>query len=135
MSTTAPATLVTPNLYQLQGKNLHVTYSTSGIDGRAHFSYQDTHQSLSFRGDEIRTQETEIGTLVSVTLRRTVDTGSTSFSVLIPTVNLEQGHSAPLSTEGITTIHRFSVVPAFNKGQTELYSAATLRGTAQFVLF
>ena len=42
---------------------------------------------------------------------------------------------APLSTEGITTIHRFSVVPAFNKGQTELYSAATLRGTAQFVLF
>ena len=73
MSTTAPVTLVTPNLYQLQGKNLHVTYSTSGIDGRAHFSYQDTHQSLSFRGDEIRTQETEIGTLVSVTLRRTGD--------------------------------------------------------------
>lgn len=135
MSDTAPAALVKPNLYQLQGRNLHVSYSTSGIDGKAHFNYQDAHQSLSFRGDDIRTLETEIGTLVSVTLRRTIDSGSTSFSVLIPTVNLERGHSAPLSTEGITTLHRFSMIPAFNKGQTELYSSTALKGTAQFVVF
>jgi hypothetical protein len=135
MSITAPPSFVKPNLYQLQGKNLHVSYSTSGIDGKPHFSYQDTHQSLSFRGDDIRTQETEIGTLVSVTLRRTPDSGSTTFSLLVPTVKLEQGHSAPLSTEGITTLHRFSIVPAFDKGQTELYDVAPLRGTAQFVVF
>ncbi|MFO0762949.1 MAG: hypothetical protein U0359_41320 [Byssovorax sp.] len=135
MTDTTPSLQVAPNLYQLQGSNLHITYSTSGIDGKAHFTYQDAHQTLSFRGDEIRTQETEIGMLVSVSLRRTVDTGSTTFTVLIPTVRLDQGHSAPVSTEGITTIHRFSVIPAFNKGQTELYNVAGLRGTAQFVVF
>src|SRR3954464_10458841 len=108
----------TPNLYSLQGHGVHVTYSTSGIDGRPHFSYQDAHQSVSFNGDEIRTVQTEVGTLVPVSVRRTVDTGYTSFSVLIPAVNLApQSNSASIATGGITTIHRRSPVPAFNTGQ------------------
>jgi hypothetical protein len=57
-----------PNLYQLKGHGLHVTYSTSSIDGRPRLSYQDTHQMHSFVGDEIRTDPSEIGTLVTVTL-------------------------------------------------------------------
>src|SRR5262249_4278839 len=61
---------VHPNLYQLQGKHLHVSYSTSGFDGRPHFTYQDAHQNLNFAGDDIRTVQTEIGTLVTVTIRR-----------------------------------------------------------------
>src|SRR5262245_54302748 len=84
-----------PNLYQLQGEALHVTYATSGIDGLPHFSYQDAHQTLSFKGDEIRVAETEIGMLVTVSIRRTIDSGATSFTLLVPTVNVEQGGSAP----------------------------------------
>ena len=67
-----------PNLYQLSGKHLNITYSTSGIDGKPHFSYQDLQQTLNFTGDQIRSVETEIGTLVTVTIRMTVDTGGTS---------------------------------------------------------
>ena len=62
----------TPNLYQLSGKHLNITYSTTGIDGKPHFSYQDLQQTLSFTGDQIRGVVTEIGTLVSVTIRMTV---------------------------------------------------------------
>jgi hypothetical protein len=124
-----------PNLFELRGKQLHVTYSTSGIDGKATLTYQDAHQTLSFRGDEIRTVETEIGTLVSVYVSRTVDRGSTTFSILIPTINLDATRVSPVATRGITTIHKFSMIPAFNTGQTEIYSTTLLRGTARAVAF
>jgi hypothetical protein len=71
--------IIVANLYELSGKNIHITYSTSGIDGKPHFSYQDLQQTLSFSGDEIRSAETEIGTLISVTIHMTVDTGGNHF--------------------------------------------------------
>lgn len=132
---TQPISLVAPNLYQLQGGPIHVTYSTTSIDGQPHFSYQDPHQTLFFKGDDIRVTETPLGRLVTVIIRRTVDTGSTSFSVVVPAVNLEKSHSAHVNTLGITTVHRFSVIAAFNRGQTELYHTTALAGTAQFVYF
>ena len=123
-----------PNLYELNGKHLHIIYSTSSIDGRPHLTYQDAHQTLTFKGDDIRTVPTEIGKLVTVSLRRTVDSGSTSFTILVPDVTLDQTNLAHVSTEGLTTLHRFSVVPAFNNGQKELYTVTPLHGTARFVL-
>ena len=65
---------------------------------------------------------------------RTIDTGYTSFSLLIPKVNLGSA-PAQLSTYAVTTTHRFGVVAAFNKGQTESYSVVHLTGTAQAVVF
>ena len=38
---TEPSYGATPNHYDLSGKRLHVVYSTAGIDGKPHFSYQD----------------------------------------------------------------------------------------------
>ena len=32
------------------------------------------------------------------------------------------GQTIPVDTIGITTVHRFSIVPVLNAGQTELYS-------------
>jgi hypothetical protein len=83
MSTTqtqSQAALVAANMFSLAGGDLHVSYSTRGIDGKPHFSYQDPSRSLSFTGDEIRTMEGDLATVVSVTIVRTVDAGSTSFS-------------------------------------------------------
>ncbi len=126
---------ISPNLYQLSGSNLHISYSTSGIDGKPHFSYQDTQHNLSLTGDDIRAVECDLGTVVSVTIQRTIDSGSTSFSVLIPRVNLAAGESVRIRTKGIITIHRFSIVPALNHGQLDLYTVTTLRGTASHVDF
>lgn len=126
----ATAPMPSPTLYQRQGSHLHVTYATTGVDGKPHVTYQDASRTLSFVGDEVRTLSSEIGDLVSVSIHRTVDTGSTSFTLLVPHVNLGQATSAPIKTERITTIHRFSVVSARNQGQTELYSVVALTGTA-----
>jgi hypothetical protein len=115
--------------------SLNVSYSTSGFDGKPHFHYQDTHQTLNFVGDQIRTVESDAGMLVSVTLRQTVDSGSTTFSLIIPTVLLEPPAKVPIATLGITTVHRRSIVPQFNLGQMETYSVSQLEGTAEFVEF
>ena len=132
----------TANLYSLHNNviqggqfSLNVSYSTSGFDGKAHFHYQDTHQTLNFVGDQIRTVESDVGMLVSVTIRQTVDSGSTTFSLIIPSVRLQSPGKIPISTLGITTVHRFSVIPQFNLGQLETYSVSQLEGTAEFVEF
>jgi len=124
-----------PNIYHLRGAQLSITYSTGTLGSIARFEYQDATQTLIFPENEIRTATSEIGTLVTVTIRKTVDSGSTSFTLLVPTVNLEQTNQATISTVGITTLHRFSLVPSFNRGQTELYTVTALTGTAEAINF
>jgi hypothetical protein len=127
------AQFVEPNLYQLSGKHLHVTYSTTGVGGKPHFSYQDLQNTLNFSGDEIRSLKTEVGTLVSVTIRLTVDTGGTTFSILLPRVDVPGEQSVPIQTEGITTVHKFSLVPVV--GQRDFYTISPLSGSAARVFF
>ena len=126
-----PITTPAPNQYVLHGDKLHITYSTTGVDGKPHFSYQDKTQSLEFSGDQIRTVGTEIGTLVSVTTLMTVDTGSTSFSVLLPRVNLDSTLQAGIRTEGVGVQHKFSIIPEFNRGQLDVYTYTRLYGNRQ----
>lgn len=124
------------NLFHLEGHGLHIEYSTTSITGQPNLTYHDANQSVTFTGGDIQTVPTEAGTLVSVTIRKTVDTGSTSFSVLIPRTNIEPvGATIHVRTIGVTAIHRFSVVPAFNRGQLDTYATVALHGTAETVEF
>lgn len=126
---------VTPNVFQLTGSHIHITYTSSSIDGTPTMTYQDPYQGMSFHGDQIREVECDLGTLVSVTLRMTVDTGSTSLSVFIPRARIEQGTITAIHTDCVTTVHRFSAVPSFNLGQLDTYSVVPLHGTAQYAVF
>jgi hypothetical protein len=126
---------VTPNLYHLTGHHLHLTYSTSGLDGKPSMTYQDARDAKSFRGDEIRAVECDLGTLVSVTLRMTPDLGSTTLSLFIPRMRIAQGTSATVRTECVTTMHSTSIAPQFLQGQLDTYSVTNLHGTAQAVVF
>jgi hypothetical protein len=131
----ATATERTPNLFELHGDCLAVTYSTSSFQGEPLLMYQDAHRSLRFRGDDIRSVEAEIGELVSVTLATTPDLGSTTFTLLLPAVSLATADSAPVDTDGVTTIHRTSIAPSLLHGQTEIYQVCRLIGTARAVEF
>jgi hypothetical protein len=134
--TQTQAAFVAANMFTLSGGSLQVSYSTSGIDGKPHFSYQDPMRALSFTGDEIRRVECDLGTLVSVSIVRTIDAGSTSFSVMIPRVNLPAPFSnVPVQTDGVTTHHAFSIIPTFNQGQRDFYHVTALQGTAANVVF
>ena len=142
-----PAAPVQPNHFELSGgygngsSSIHVSYTThSGPatpefpQGPPRFSYQDASQSKAFSGKEIQIVDTELGQIVSVVLLLTVDSGSTTFSLLVPRVNLPAGQPTPISTDGITAIHRFSIAPALLHGQLDHYSVTPLHGTASTII-
>jgi hypothetical protein len=124
-----------PTLYQLSGDRIQITYSTSSFAGPPLFHYHDATQTREFKGKEIRTVDTELGTLVTVTLNLTPDLGSTSFTLLIPHVGLGLSDSAHIVTDGITTLHRTSIIGPALQGQTDFYTVHRLQGTAAFVVF
>jgi hypothetical protein len=122
-------------MFAVAGGGLHVSYSTSGIDGKPHLSYQDPMRALSFTGDQIRRVEGDLGAIVSVTIVNVVDAGSTTFSLLVPQVNVPPFGSVSISTEGITTHHASSIAPALNRGQRDFYHVTPMHGTASNVAF
>jgi hypothetical protein len=123
------------NVYQLSNSQLQISYATGDLGSIAGLVYQDASQTLQFDEQQLRRISTEFGDLVTVTLRMTVDTGSTTFTLVVPNVEVEVNQSIQVETLGITTIHRLSPIPAFNRGQRETYSVTNLRGTASAIPF
>ena len=125
------ANFVQPTIWILSGGGIHIRYTSAGPN----FHYQKLPQVLDFTGDGIRVVNVpDIGPLVSVTLQLTVDSGSTSFTVLLPRVNLPPPPAlpamVPVVTDGITTVHHLSLVPGFQHGQQDFYTITRLHGTA-----
>ena len=126
-----------PNQYHVQGGGISVSYYPDGFgppvedSGRLLLVYQDAHRSQSFLSDQVRTVKVDdLGMVVSVTLVESVDTGGTTFSRLVPDVQLpEQQTSVAIQTEGITTVHRVFVA-LIGHPQSETYTVTALNGTA-----
>ncbi len=132
--TPAVGAVLTPTVYyDLSGDGLKVSYVPLGEDGQAHFTLEDGTGTVSFAGAEIRTvDQTDVGRLVSVTTRRTVDSGSTTFTIFIPRVVLDAPDApAPIQVPGMFTTHRFSIIPRLNRGQLDVYSPVMLTGAAR----
>ncbi len=131
-----PVTLE-PNRYELAGPGVRVTYTTES--GRAQprptLSYQDRSRSRLFTGDEVRVRATELGTLVTVTLRAVPDLSTTTFTLVVPGVNLGPDNQAAVRTFGVTTVHRlpFLIDPA--PPQVDEYRTVRLAGTARYIAF
>jgi len=110
---------------------LQVSYSIAGPN----LHYHQGPVVQDFTGKEIRVAEVpDVGTLVSVTIHMLIDSGSTTFTVLLPRVNLPAPPAlpaaVPVTTDGVTTLHRFSTVLALQHGQQETYTVTPLQGTA-----
>lgn len=113
---------------------IHIAYSTAADGGPERLEYQDAAQTLQFTRSEIHVADSDAGTIISVTIRKTVDSGYTSFSVLIPRTNIDPNSTIPINTFGLQTLHRSSVVPALNKGQLDTCSVIALSGMGGLLL-
>jgi hypothetical protein len=114
-----------PNKWNLAGGGISVHYTTLG---GGHFHFQNGSTNLNFAGPQIRVvPNPDLGTLVSVTVHLTIDSGSTTFTVLLPVVEVDGTHPVePVHTDGITTLHR--LLPGL--GQKEFYTVTALAGSA-----
>ena len=128
---------IQPNRYVLQSQDgkTKVDYETSSFIGQPILNLTQAPGPIRhFSGSQIRAITTEIGTLVTVTTHLTVDSGSTSFSVLIPAISLASvsEHKA-FTTEAIVTAHSGPIsVPS--AGVHESYQFIPLKGEANFVI-
>ena len=52
--------------------------------------YKDRHHEVNARGKELRRVETELGTLVSITLEPDADAGELLFTLMVPRVTLRE---------------------------------------------
>lgn len=142
MTTTAPQTAPqttgasrTPNVFHLRGRAVHITYYPGGEgpltpDGPIRLVYQHSHQAKTFRTLEIAVQEVaNLGTIVTALLHATPDVGSTTISLLVPTVLLGTASSVPVHTMLITTMHS-STVAGPVEPQPDSYTVTNLSGTA-----
>ena len=131
----AAAAQVVPNQYHLQGQGISVDYLPNGIgpipkNGPLRLIYRDTVRALTFHGDEVRVvQVPDLGTVVSVTIIQSIDTGPTDFSLVVPEVVLALADSSvPIETFGVTTMHH--VLFGVMGPQRETYTVTKLSGTA-----
>ncbi len=128
---------IQPNRYVLQSQDgkTKVDYETSNLVGQPSLNLtQGPGPIRHFSGSQIRALNAEIGTLVSVTTQMTIDTGSMSFSVLIPSISLTGiSNNQKFSTDAIITSHSGpNSVPS--TGVHEKYQFIPLTGEAEFVL-
>jgi hypothetical protein len=125
-----------PNLFELAGEYTQITYSTTSITGQPQFHYQDQQRNVNAGREDVRSQDTEIGAQVSVTLEVIPDLHTLTVTLLVPRINLGGGTESPLSTLAIFTTHRTSIGgPDLVEGQLKTYEAVTLEGKASLVQF
>jgi len=125
------------NLFDLHNATLKISYSSSSLNGQPQLSYQKGATTMNFHGNQLRQKSTEIGALISVTLKNVPDLHSIVLSLLLPQVNIPTGQSqVQVSIKAIETTIRTSIAgPNLVKGQVQTYKTYTLKGTAQSVLF
>ena len=131
---------IQPNRFVLRSSDgkTKVDYETASFIGQPTLNLTQgpspTVPIRHFAGSQIRIRNTELGTIVTVTTQVTVDSGSTSFSILIPAITLTAiSDHKTFATEAIVTSHSGpNSVPS--TGVHETYQFISLSGEASFVL-
>lgn len=123
------------NLFELKNATYKITYSSSSLDGKPQLSYKKgTASPRTFRGSQIRQKLTELGTLVTVTLKSVPDSRTVVFSLLVPQVNVSG--ETKVNVKAVETTIRTSIGgPNLVKGQVQTYKVYSLGGTAKHVFF
>jgi hypothetical protein len=129
---------IQPNRFTLQSCDgvTKVEYETTSFIGQPFLNLTEgSGPTRHFTGSQIRTQNTEIGTLITVTTNVTVDSGSTSFTVLIPSIGLSSvSDQETFATEAVVTFHS-GPLSGPQAGVHETYRFMPMNGEAQFLLF
>jgi hypothetical protein len=125
-----------PNLYELKGEDVQITYATTSIAGRPQLTVEHKGASQSFQGEQIRVQEIEIGTLVTVTLEQVPDLMTVTLTIVLPSVNLDETGETIVRLHAVRTTTRTSFGgPRLVKGQIQSYDVLPLEGAARAARF
>ncbi|MGH3915243.1 MAG: hypothetical protein ACRDTC_17825 [Pseudonocardiaceae bacterium] len=125
------------NFLTLTGKDdTQIVYSTSSITGEPQLTYRDRMHDLSFRGDDISTTASPLGTLVTVVLESIPDSHTFTASLVLPDINLGDRQVIRFKTMVVLTTNLTSIGgPTLVIGPLQTYQVVKLTGVAQHVEF
>ncbi|MBN3905886.1 MAG: hypothetical protein HWQ35_04660 [Nostoc sp. NMS1] len=99
--------------------------------GASQLTYQGPEGQFTFRGKEIKKQKSALGLLITVTLQPNFDQGQLELTLVLPTVNLENGQKQNFDTVAIKTRGLGRVI---NRAGSELtYLVLPLKGVGESV--
>ncbi|HZU87818.1 MAG TPA: hypothetical protein VE993_01040 [Stellaceae bacterium] len=89
------------NKFTLRHHQLEIDYTVGITPGLTALTYHDGPEVKTFKTTEITTEETALGTLVSVFLVRTIDTGGERFGFFLPQLDVPAGQVKEFHTVGV----------------------------------
>ncbi|WNG45465.1 hypothetical protein F0U60_16175 [Archangium minus] len=125
---TQQGAILSPNHFELKGKDIHVNFSETSFTGEPRMQYRDRQRQVNASGDEIRQVDVGIGKLVTIVLQsNAADAELIEFSVLIPHAILTgSDRSVRINTLGITTRSPGFIAPTTR--QLTTYAEVRLTG-------
>lgn len=116
------------NTYTMKHREVEIRYEVDITPGLVALTYTDASGEWSFRDGQIRTDDTGLGTLVSVAIAESIDAGGERFGFYQPDVDVPNNGSAEFRTAGVyETFSGPDSVPH----RPASYRSIELRGTAQ----
>lgn len=125
-----------PNLFELQGYDIQITYSTTSIKGVPELKFSGRGKELTFSGSDVQSQDAGFGRSVTVLLESgAADLPVESLTVLLPFVQLSsQVKQLSIQTVAILSRTALFVIPT-NPAQLQTYDTISLYGIAKLVQF
>jgi len=119
------------NKFVLKHHKIEVHYTLGITPGLPALIYKDGADQKSFKTAEITTANTALGSLVSVPLLRTIDTGGEMFGFFLPQIDVPRGQTEKFSTVGV--YEKFSGPDSIPRLPPS-WNCIEMHGTAQTVI-
>ncbi len=89
------------NKFVLKHRHIEIDYTIGITPGLPALVYKDGPEVKTFKTNEITTDHTALGSLVSIVLVRTIDTGGERFGFFLPQLDVPPGHTEDFYTAGV----------------------------------
>jgi len=121
MSVSAYAETVPANSYECRGAGISVSYATTSFTGEPILTLTTPAGSLSQSGEQISTQDTVLGKLVSIVTGQTPDLSTETLTLIVPDVNVTGTETRVRFTSELftTTTHTSIGGPALVTGPVQ----------------
>ena len=120
------------NKFVLKHHHIEVDYTIGITPGLPALTYKDGSNVKTFTSAEITTDNTGLGSLVSVSLVKSIDTGGERFGFLLPQLDVASGKTEKFNTVGV--YDKFSGPDSVPRGIPPSWSCIDMQGTAQTVI-
>ena len=89
------------NKYVLMGQGIEIDYTIGANPSFPALTFKEGALVKSFKPAEIQTDQSGLGTLVSVAIRTSIDAGGTRFGFFLPAVGVTLGQTVSITTIGL----------------------------------